>query len=535
MPEASDIVRYAKFSVFAILVLVGVLVIDQRNDEPADGFRLRAESLLPADGLVESGTMECPTSPAQTPREWNAAGILADEVNVDEGEVIGVRFRVDPFQGPIPDSLDFDARWPTDVIDPTGPTCAFVLAADRQTAQLTWTAGDDGVATFALDSLRPYATTIVEVWLTAQRPEGARIFSSSLSTDNTSDTINLDPLGGTISVEQRASAVAQVTVIAREATIVAGQFSVTAVVENQVADARARDVNIEIDGGNALMWTTSADGCDDGPTLRCGFGDLRGEAVEVTATATLADNWRPVFAGDCPASGAAGELGACVTVAATTATTPRSSTLSAAAFVVVEPTNTGSLTIGLVDPPAVAQRGVEHSVRIYVAAADVDDLGLLDVVGNDCDSFVRTEGPVDDNDNFLEPGEIWWFDCNLVARETQLFRFDVAATAQDASRVTQSFEGVLTIIDSAVEVGVVDLGEGRRVTVMNSGLGVLADVALSWPDCMIADESTDQAAVLAEGEQLVYECDASVAEQGELTVFATDLSGGVVVTGVTDS
>lgn len=532
--------RTAQWTLIAIAAIaavstVGVLGIILFRSPPSEGFRLRAQTMVPLS-VNQTGATACPDSPSPTPLEYSNESSLAGRLSVYEGEVIPVRVVLSPFNGPVPDSVRFSARWPASVVSTEGPSCVFVLADDvGSTPDLNWEMTGEGEATFTVDDPRRFGDTTIEIWLEANDPADGGTMLTDLSTDEIGDEFVVDQLSGRISVDRRAGAVPLVTMVTEPADDADADLPFTAIVQNPDADTRSFDVKVWFESslpGVEIRVDAVPDGveCAEGTPLTCTLGTLIDPTpVEIGLVAELDEEAAPqtVQCGSQPP-----DVGVCVTATVTVDARGADPLETTDLFFPRGVTVTGTIVIEN-EQGAIARRpGGEATVLFAVHGPSDSDVASVTVVGSDCASVERVGGESDDGDAFLEPGEKWRYACTIDSTSPDDFRLVLAGFDDLGARITGTFSSVIQTIDPVltVEVGPPDADGRTSVSVTNSGRGSIQDIAVRMPGC---EERTAEPLVsLAEQQSFTVVCLSGSVMADAITVYGTDIAGQAFVSRV---
>ena len=526
-----------RFAVLLVAVIGVLYVVNAASSGESGGFRLRAETMLPENAPIWPDDVRCPDRQATSPVEFSAASALAYELPVYESELLFSRIILSPSRGPIPRRVTFEASWPADSVAADSPICAFLVADGAGASPgLTWRRVGSSTAEFVIDEPRPDGVTTIEVWLEARRPASGSVFGATLSAPEAGNDIVLEPLGGRVNIEARPGATVSAVMSSELQRVVGRNVQITLELPNPDPDGIALDTEFEVSAGPGLAWTVdaaSAATCTTSSIVRCVVGDIQGgDSVTVMLEALLPSDWEPTTDPDCRTTDGRLQIGLCIVTDVSTAgaeAAVRSSLLIRAASAVDSP------IIGeLVPDPLIVRRSDLRPVTYVISAVGDDDLGSVEVTGTDCVELARVPQPLDDNDAFLEVGETWHYNCLLEATESRTFRLDLAALTESAEPLSTSIEGVLTVINPAMEVTTqVSSGE-IDVTVVNTGDDPLSDLALVMTGCTQPPSTTESTAVLPVGSTITFTCSADGSPFDAPIAYALD-SGGHPLSARSDS
>jgi len=519
-------------SATAVAVIVVVGAVMWFGDSGEAGYRIRAETLVPAQLSVRPDDVACPDGAAPSPIEHLGTGVLADTLPVYDGDLVVVRMvvgRSDDVDSPI----RFAARWPTSVVGSEPPACVFVVGPDpAASSEFEWEPASGGIEASVAPG-RAGTSTEVEVWLVADDPDPGATFRTTIVPEDSGDEVVVDPVGGRVTVDRRPGSAPDVSVVAEPLEPGGRDFRVVATVSNSTPRTRALDVMLRLETTGSQQWMVESpdldDSCFTGNDVECSLGDLAaGEVVDVVATFTQPESWAP-SAVACQHPPADVGFGVCVD--AGVESSGDAATTSSSTSVLVElprPTESGLLVA--TDPNSViARAGIPVEFAFTIGAAQ-NDLGSLNVVGSDCNELGReVEEALDDGDAFLEAGETWRYRCQADVDESTTFRIDVAAVDGDGNAVSNSFETTIRVIDPSLQ-----LTRGTTngsVVVSNSGSGTIRDVAISIPRCQVVDLLDGQPALLEEDASVEFACAAPAVVRSGAVAYGTDELGfGVVGT-----
>jgi hypothetical protein len=529
--------RTARWTLIAIAAVVaigtiGALVTIVLRSPPTEGYRLRSQTMIPVT-VNEADSTSCPESPSATPLDYSNESSLAGTLSLYEGEIVAVRVVVSPFNGPVPDTVSFSARWPASVVSTAGPTCVFVLADDTGTAPtLTWDATDEGEANFELESPRRFGDTTLEIWLEANEPPVGGTMFTELTTDQVGDEFVVDQLSGRVSIDRRPGALPDVAVVADTDNQTDTDLPFVATITNPDAQARSFDVRLSFEPtlpGVTIRPDTVPDGvaCTEESPVTCSLGTLDDTTpVELRLVAEV-DDRTALQSVQC--GSAAPDVGVCIRATVTVDERGADPTATTDLFFPRGVSISGTLVIES-EQGAIARRpGAEATALFTVHGPSDSDVASVTVVGSDCATIERVGSETDDGDAFLEPGERWWYDCTIESTSPDDFRLVVAGFDDTGSRITGTFTSVIQTIDPilTVDVGQPDADGRTTVVVTNSGRGPVQDIAVRLPGC---DSRTAEPLVsLAEQQSFSMTCLAGTVRTDEVTVYGTDITGRAFV------
>ncbi|HUF97850.1 MAG TPA: hypothetical protein VMM60_06945 [Ilumatobacter sp.] len=514
-----------------LLIAIPVVVF---RDPPQEGFRLRAQTMIP-EAIYLPSDEPCPTEPATSPFDFQSDGALVDQLRVYEGELIAVRVTVAPYLGPAPEQVDFTARWPDSVVDEDSPSCAYVISDvepsnEDERPVLEWSRTGTASADFSVRNVRNWSPTVIEMWLRARAPLPGAALHTDLGTPSTGDRVVVEPLGGRIALDRRPGVAADVNLVAASDDIVEDAVEAIAVVSNSTERERAFDVQLTVDSPSGrLSWSVPdvPDGvdCASGEQLSCQLGLIGpGEVIEIPFSAVV-NQTIDQSVQSCGAE--ARTSGVCVVASVSSATGNRPTTVSSPKFFALRPQSTGGFVI-TTDPPTISRRPNEPTeIRLLVRAAADDDLAGIEVVGSDCVELTRATSAEDDGDAFLEPGETWSFDCTIGADSPPEFRVDIAGTNASGDRVIGSFRALVQTVDPDLAVIVSEPDEVGRtlVTITNIGQGAIYGLAVFLPGCALQEVEDLVLPRLGQGEATTVVCSQGAIDESGVIAYGTDVSG----------
>lgn len=514
----------------AVLAAVVALlyVVNAVSGGETEGFRLRADTMVPENGPIWPEDVRCPDRQATSPVEFSPASALAYELRVYDTELLFSQITLAPYQGAVPDQVTFQATWPEDSVAADSPLCAFLLADDVGTPSLSWRRISARTAEFVVENPRPHGPTTVEVWLQAVRPTSESAFGASLSTTAVSDSIVVEPLGGRISIDARPSATISAQLSTPVDRVDGRNVRVQVALPNPTADTIALSTEVEVSAGAGVTWSVSDESngvtCATSSVARCQVGDIRGgESLTLVLDAVLPSDWEPSTDAECRAADGRLRVGLCV-IADTInagASAPVRTTLMIDAATPIDSPISGTLS----PDPLIVRRGDLASVTYIISAVGNDDLGSVEVTGTDCLQLTRIPQALDDDDAFLEVGETWQFDCLLDAVASRTFRLDLAALSETAEPVSTSIDGVLTVINPAMDVTSKIDGEEMSLTVRNTGSDPLSSVSVVIPGCTEPPTTSEPTNALPVGSAITFSCGGFAPSLDDPIVYALDAGG----------
>lgn len=330
-----------------VIVIAAVVVVRATGGGAEVGFRIRAETMIPAELSVRPDDTSCPTGAAQSPVEYLETGALANSLPVYDGDLIAVRILVIP-TGPPVEQLEFTTAWPSAVVGGEPPVCVFLLDGSNASG-LSWDAEPGGETTFRITGATSEQPTEIEVWLTASAPTNGSTFRTIFTSDIAGDEIVVDPLGGRITVDRRPGSVPAVSLVAAPVDVGSGRFEVVATVSNPTDRTRSTDVLARVDVAGDPSWQVEAisrEGveCRVGSALECPIGDLSdGDVVEIRASFLVQPGWKP-SAVECDGPPSDAGFGVCVEGSAR-ALSDGADTATASALVPIPRDSTEALVI----------------------------------------------------------------------------------------------------------------------------------------------------------------------------------------------
>lgn len=510
-----------------IIIVVAIAAVMLMRGDVSSGLQLRAETLVPGEMSVRPSALTCPADSSPSPVSFRDVSALADSLPLYDGDLIVVRVRAIP-TGAASEAVEFSAQWPSTVIGSAGPICAYVLGPD-ETAKVEWGSGASGGTDFRLTGVQPGRATEVEVWLVADEPVPRSAFRTSITTAYRDDDVVIDPVGGRVQVEARASSVPQLDV---EATRLDEQrFAVVAEISNPTPTTRSLDLELRLGASGDPTWTIAdpSSPCETrGEVLECSIGDLNaGASASIEAEFRSREGWTPtaVACTNPPA-----DIGFGVCVEGTVVSLGADFEVGKSDLVPLERPATQALTIRTNPDEVVGRVGTTTKFDFELASAPGTDLGSVVIVGSDCETIARTLQPLDDGDAFLESDEVWVYPCEFDTDDDAVFRLDAAAVDANGDRVTASYDGTVRVIDPELTVEGPPTSDAEPVfAVLNTGTGVVTDVAISVPGCTTFSLKAGDPSRLDEGESVEFICSSgNPRATGVIALGVDELGLGVV-------
>lgn len=520
----------------AIMAIVGTALLAftlTSGDAESVSYRLRAETMIPLDGSVDAGSVDCPVGSTSSPLAFNPTGVLAEELPLYEDELIAVRVVLSRFKGSLPESVSFDARWPETVVAGS-PTCAFLVSeSPGASATLSWESIEGG-ATFTIEDSESLSTATVEIWLTSAEPVPQTAFWTTLTTPETGDNVVIDPLGGRVTVDERSGNSAQLVLEHVGPSVEDGKFEVMATVSNpdQGSSSRVLDAKLSVEASEVTWMLASAIDsveCETGAAFVCSVGDLLpGEEIVVVAVGSVPDGWRPQPV-TCRTSQASSGVGLCVTGSVAADGVPSADVPTTRVLVEAEASSGGPLVFAPEFTPFVVRSTETSDLRLLLTTSS-PGIAAVEIIDSDCLDIVRVESQLDDGDAFLVPGETWVYSCRVERSESGVVRIDLAAVDGGLEPLSASIDVPISVIDPRLDVAVVNpIGSESDVAidVTNGGVGDLFEIALTTTGCESVEVAAGPTARLLEGETVRFRCVVGDADFDPSTIvaYATDLAG----------